>query len=121
MKEIASMASPAPILRYNDVTFDFFNFEEQSWANGYVIVRNGDMVLCIPDQGDDAPYSITGVHHDYWWEGRSSNPERQWETEAVWILLKDVYVGTWVENNLDYVFRFRLTGTPVNLSDGDDD
>jgi len=90
------------------VNFDFFSFQEEPGTLlGYVIIRGGVMVVHV-SEGDDAPYSITGQAHEHWFEGHNDNPDRQWETTAVWSCLNGTYVGVWVENGYRYLFSFQL-------------
>jgi len=96
--------------RYPDVRFEFLIAADNCKAyetRGTVIVREGEMVLEV-EWPDARPYLIRGKAKLDFFHGRHEGLPDDDRVEAKWIRLDDIYIGTWVEEGKDYLFRFRL-------------
>lgn len=67
------------------------------------------MVLEIP--GGDGPYLIVGKASEHWFGGMNSDLKGWKEVDAKWTRLDGTFVGTWIEDNCQFLFSFKL-GNP---------
>ena len=91
----------------NDVLFEFFGADGLEQARGKVIWRDGEMALEVDCPGD-RPYSIRGIPHRDFLRGRHQDQPNDVAVEAKWVCLDDLYIGIWIEDRREYLFRFRL-------------
>jgi hypothetical protein len=88
--------------------FEFFHAVDPSEVlQGFVLFREGEMILDIPVP-DDTPYDIRGKAKGEYFEGRHKERPGDYPAQAKWILLDDTYVGIWIEDRNEYLFKFRL-------------
>ena len=94
--------------RHDNVRFEFLGGDDALVAlRGTVIVRDDEMVLEVECR-DDRPYSIRGTPRRGFFIGRHEGLPGDVAVEAKWTRLDDIFIGTWVEGGMDYVFKFRL-------------
>lgn len=94
--------------RYDNVLFDFLSAgDEPSALRGTVIVREQEMFLEV-EYPDDRPYSIRGKAQQGFWAGVHEGLSDDASVQAKWTRLDDIFIGTWLEDGIDYVFTFRL-------------
>jgi hypothetical protein len=101
------------VQRYSDVQFEFFGADGLESQRGVVIIRDGEMALEI-ECPDDRPYSIVGAVRNGFFVGQHRDLPDDVPVEAKWIRLDDIYIGTWVEDGQDYLFKFRLPADPTS-------
>lgn len=90
--------------RHDNVTFRFAGTEEDTYLTGTVLFRDGEMVLDI--LGGDGPYLIIGKACKHWFEGTNSSKKGRNEVTAKWAKVGEGYVGTWIEHDNEFLFRF---------------
>ena len=95
---------------YPEVEFLFWSAKEPlDSSSGSVAVRSTEMVLDVPLPGD-RPYVIRGVRKEgYYYEGSHQGLPDDVPVLAKWTRLDDIWIGTWLEDNIEYVFQFQLT------------
>ncbi len=94
--------------RYDNVLFEFLSAgHEADESRGTVIVREHEMVLEV-ECADDRPYLIVGRTAPGFWAGRHEGLSEDVSVAAKWTRFDDVFIGTWVEGGIDWVFKFRL-------------
>ena len=54
------------------------------------------------------PWDIRGKANGTFFEGQHKQRPGDVPARAKWILLEDTYVGIWIEEGDEYMFRFRL-------------
>ena len=91
---------------FKDVEFEFLSGTEHLSLRGTVIVRDHEMVLDIYCP-DFTPYLIHGKSTGVFYSGRHEGVQDV-RVDAKWTCLDDIYIGTWVEYGMDFVFKFRL-------------
>ena len=103
--------------RYENVSFEFVSAgEKPSLSHGTVLVRDDAMVLEVELDGD-RPYVIEGRPERHYFRGRHVGLTDDTPTEAKWTEVGGEYLGLWVEDGNDYLFRFRLPlGSPTDLA-----
>src|SRR5262249_33462889 len=109
-KKEAILVDRRPLMptRHDRVVFEFFHATEQPEVlYGEVLIRNGEMILEVelPEEG---PYHIRGERLDTFFQGRHEGQPGDVPVRAKWILLDDMYVGIWVEDGKEYMFKFCL-------------
>lgn len=73
-----------------------------------VILREGEMVIDIPKSAKTKRFLVVGKRmDDYWTGGNEAQSETGIRVTATWSFLRDRFVGTWVEDDIDYLFTFR--------------
>lgn len=94
--------------RHDNVQFEFLSAGDEPVASrGTVIVRQDEMVLEVEDP-DERPYLIKGKRRQGFWAGRHEGLPGDVPVEAKWTRLDDIFIGTWLQKGIDYVFMFRL-------------
>ena len=94
--------------RYSPVTFEIVGEDGRSRKpRGVVIVRDTEMVLEVECPGDQA-YLIRGKDCGGFYDGFNEGLEGDVPVHATWSCQGGTYKGTWVEDNEDYTFSFRL-------------
>ena len=95
-------------MKYDDVQFHFLSSEDHPWVcSGTVIVRDREMALEIP-WDNDAPYTVVGKESRGFFLGKHEGQPGDVPVSAKWIRLDDSYIGTWLEQRVEYLFRFHL-------------
>lgn len=95
--------------RHANVEFEFLSAgDKPAILLGTAIVRGDQMVLDVEVEGD-RPYSIAGERRDSYYEGVHKGLPGDIPVHAKWTQLDDIWVGTWLEDGIDYLFTFRLT------------
>ncbi len=92
---------------YQGVHFDFVNIDEAQEATGSVAVSADGMVLDIPIPGK-SPYVVVGKAQDAVFRGIHLGPPGDVSVQAVWTRLGGIWVGRWIEEGTEYLFRFSL-------------
>ena len=88
--------------------FEFFHPADRSVVlQGFVHFRGHEMLLEV-EEPDSTPWDIRGKANGPFYEGAHRQLPGDESASAKWILLDDVYVGTWRESRADYMFKFRL-------------
>lgn len=97
--------------RYDDILFDFISHAEECSGVllGSVLFRENEMVLDIQDEKALAPYLIIGKYENNYYQGRNSDQKMGRSVEAAWAKIDKTYVGTWVEDGIDYLFSFKIS------------
>ena len=94
--------------RYTDVQFEVVSLGGVPWSyRGTVIVRDGEMLLEV-EVPDERPYVIRGKASGDFFQGRHEGLPDDPPVQAKWIRLDDIYIGTWLEEGIDYLFKFSL-------------
>jgi hypothetical protein len=94
--------------RYDNVLFEFLSGADKPIASrGMVIIRESEMVLEIECPGD-RPYLIKGKQKQDYYSGEHEGSPDDVSVEAKWTRLDDIFIGTWIEEGIDYLFKFRL-------------
>jgi hypothetical protein len=94
--------------KYANVEFEFLSpVEKAEVLHGDVIVRDGEMLLDIPCP-DDTPYDIHGKATGSFFRGQHHGQPDDLPVRAKWILLDDTYVGIWIEDGYEFLFKFKL-------------
>jgi hypothetical protein len=94
--------------KYVDVVFEFFHAAYQPEVHyGTVLLRDREMVLEVELPGS-TPYHIQGALKGSYFQGREAARPGVSPVFAKWILLDDTYVGLWVEEGQDFMFKFEL-------------
>jgi hypothetical protein len=96
--------------RYPNVSIQFLTPDEDALnVKAAVLLRQGEMVIDIPDQPSSGPYLVCGKQVDYFFAGIDSlEHEEKVHVVARWALLGDVYVGIWIEEGVEHLFSFRV-------------
>ncbi len=76
-------------------------------SQGFVLCRQDEMLLDI-EEPDNGRWNIRGKANNGFFEGRHEGPAGDVQARAKWILLDDVYLGTWIEEGQEYFFKIRL-------------
>jgi hypothetical protein len=88
--------------------------EEALNVKAMVRLREGEMVVDIPDQPSSGPYLVFGKKVDHFFAGVDSLAhEEKIHVVARWALLGDVYVGIWIEEGTEHLFSFRVPRSRV--------
>lgn len=103
------------VRRYSDVQFEFFTVDGLESERGAVIIRDGEMMLEVECPGD-RPYSIRGTVTRNFFVGQHQDRPDDVRVEAKWIRFDDIYIGTWIQEGTDYLFKFRLPSDPTEKS-----
>jgi hypothetical protein len=77
--------------------FRFVSTEDDEEYSGSIIERESEMVLEIPWTGDE-PYTVVGHRSGNWFLAAGSIVAR-------WVSVDDAWIGTWVEDGTEYLFR----------------
>jgi len=93
--------------RYEHIQFEFLCAGDADEANGTVLSRSQEMILEV-DYPGELPYSIRGKMRGDFFSGRHEGEPTALRVTAKWIKLDDIFVGTWVEDGVDWLFTFRL-------------
>lgn len=94
--------------RYRNVRFDFLSADEDPDSpNGTVIVRENTMTVEVELAGD-RPYLIEGRSTEHGFHGRHEGMPGDVPVTATWADIGGEYVGLWIEDGKDYLFRFTL-------------
>ena len=94
--------------RYSNVRFDFLSADEDPESpNGTVIVRGNEMILEVELAGD-RPYVIKGRSTPHGFHGKHDGQTGDVPVTATWADIGGEYVGVWIQEGKDYLFRFRL-------------
>ena len=96
-------------MHYVDVEFEFLSAKKDLTELGIVIQRDDEMVLEVECNGDpEDPYLICGKAERGFFHGRHKGKLPDDVTvEAKWTRLDDIYIGIWIEDGVDYFFKFR--------------
>jgi transcriptional regulator with XRE-family HTH domain len=95
---------------YTNVLFEFLCAGTKPRSlRGIVIIRDREMVLEVQLPGD-RPYLIKGVVGDGFFEGDHEGLVDDIPVHAKWNRLDDLWIGTWHEDGIEYLFTFRLRG-----------
>ena len=94
---------------YDGVSFDFFSQgDDHRSLTGTIIMREDAMVLEIELPGDD-PYTVLGKPSGHYYIGHHVGAPDHTKVDAKWAGVGDrAYVGSWIEDGEDWLFRFRL-------------
>jgi hypothetical protein len=94
--------------RWPKVQFEFVSLAgDVDASSGTVLVRDGEMVLEVECPGD-RPYVIRGKAIDGLYRGIHQGQPGDVPVAAKWIRLDDIYIGTWREAGIEFLFTFRL-------------
>ena len=96
--------------KFNDVEFEFLSLAKDVTvgpSRGAVILRDREMMLEIEYHGE-RPYNIRGNATGNFFSGRHEGIPGHIQVNAKWTRLDDIYIGTWVEEGREFVFKFRL-------------
>lgn len=74
---------------------------------GFVLCREDEMILDI-EEPDNGRWNIRGTARNGFFQGRHEGPADDVQARAKWILLDDLYIGIWIEQGQEYLFRIRL-------------
>jgi hypothetical protein len=74
---------------------------------GFVLCREDEMILDI-EEPNNGRWNIRGKAKNGFFEGRHEGPSDDVQARAKWILLDDMYVGIWIEQGQEYLFKIRL-------------
>lgn len=109
MDAVAPQSTPE-ICTYRDVQFHWLSSEEEAEVRGTVQVRPGEMVIEITDRTRvDGPYTLVGRRRGGAYVASSNIAQHPASPVAAkWAEVDGDYVGLWVEDGTDYMFRFRL-------------
>ena len=95
-------------MRYENVQFQFLSFEDDDCISlGSVVVRGKEMVLDVLCEGN-SPYVVVGKKSRGFFLGEHKGQPGDVPVRAKWIQLDDRYIGTWVEQRIEYLFTFSL-------------
>jgi hypothetical protein len=95
-------------MRYDNVLFEFVSAgNEPEDSRGSVLVDGERMVLEVECEGDD-PYLIQGRSRGGFYSGHHVGQLDDVPVEARWASIGDTFVGQWVEDGDEYLFRFAL-------------
>lgn len=119
----ASQTAP-PVHFQTEVTFFCEDYDETRSAE--VLVRRGEMVLDISSPDPSKRYLVRGKLYSgpligtedlvAYWAGRDELEDAApADIVARWTLLGDVFVGVWIEDGDEYLFRF---GVPPKRGKG---
>jgi hypothetical protein len=93
---------------YANVHFQFVSEEDEPVSSiGTVIIRDDEMVLEVPLPGD-LPYVIVGKLRNGYYEGVHVGQPGDVPVAAKWVRLAHVWIGTWLEQDIEYLFKFEL-------------
>jgi hypothetical protein len=101
-------------MKYTDVIFKFDGDDgASSEERGTATVRDSEMMLEVEwaEWPECQPYLIRGIDGGGFYEGYREGPAGDAIVHAKWKRQGDVYEGTWVEDDYDYRFTFRLPAT----------
>jgi len=88
--------------------FEFFHAVDRSTVlQGFVLFR-GDQMLLEIEEPEDTPWDIRGKSKGAFFEGHHKQRPGDASAYAKWILLEDVYIGLWIEDGQEYLFKFQL-------------
>lgn len=95
--------------RFDDVEFEFLSMEVALTVTGTVAIRPEVMVIDIPSQDMTPAYLVEGHLTGHVYIGRNTlQREEPLRIDARWVDLGDCFVGIWIEEGIDYFFRFNL-------------
>jgi hypothetical protein len=101
-------------MRYENVDFDFLSAAgPPETLRGTVVVRDAEMVLEVECPDEPRPYTIPAKATHNVFHGRHVGLPDDVPVEAKWTQLDDIFIGTWIEHGIDYVFTFRLPDAEV--------
>jgi hypothetical protein len=93
---------------YDNVSFEFLSAgDEPGTLHGTVIIRDNGMVLEVELPGD-RPYVIHGEARDGFFEGVHQGLVGDVPVHAKWTRLDTIWIGTWLEDLIEYLFTFQL-------------
>lgn len=94
---------------FSEVQIDLYADEYDSHVTPTVIRRGNEMVIDVNEYQQSGPYLIIGRQQGHFWAGTdAAEAFSEDEVIARWSLLGDVYVGIWIGDGEEYIFRFRL-------------
>jgi hypothetical protein len=100
-------------MMYRDVEFLVISHEPKVYRySGEVISRPNEMVLDIANP-PHSNYLIKGILNSGFFNGNRIVRQNENPVAAKWILLGDIYIGTWIEEGIDYIFRFKLLSDEI--------
>ena len=94
--------------RYDDVEFEFFSPDVTLTNYGTVVVRDAEMVLEVTDD-DDNLITVVGRLNEHLYRGMELDGPPRGAVRARWTSMGDLFVGVWIQDGEEYVFRFRLS------------
>jgi hypothetical protein len=105
---------PIDAKRYENIRFHFVRSGSSvaSEAVGFVIVREGKMVLNVPN-GSERDYTVVGDSTEKGFRGDRQKPrDAYWAFEdvsATWADVGGRFEGTWIQEGGEYRFSFVLS------------
>jgi hypothetical protein len=97
-------------MRHDNVLFEFLSAgHKPEDSRGSVVIDRDRMVLEVECEGD-RPYLIEGTRRDGFHAGRHAGPPGDSSTEARWASVGDLFVGQWIEDGDEWLFKFVLPG-----------
>ena len=99
--------------RYDNVKFSFLSYvnKENATLLGIVLFRDNEMVIDIQDRQAPVPYLIVGKLNENYFQGINSFQKPSRSIEAKWAKVGNSYVGTWLEEGVEFLFSFNLPKT----------
>lgn len=93
---------------HKNVKINFLGSDEDS--DLYAQVKDGitEMIIDIQDRHAEEPHLIRGELRDYYFEGFNEYPTAKGTVHARWACVGDVYVGLWIENSVETLFKFQI-------------
>lgn len=99
-------------MRYENIQFQFLSAAERpSFPRGTVVIRGAEMVLEVECPDEERPYTIHGKPQRDFFCGQHTGLPGDVPVFAKWTRLDDTFIGTWVEEGIDYLFTFRIPDT----------
>jgi hypothetical protein len=98
--------------RFDDVEFEFLSMDAALTATGTVAIRPDGIVIDIPGQDTTHACLIEGHLTGHVYIGSNTlKQEEPLRIDARWADLGNCFVGIWIEQGIDYFFRFNLPQT----------
>ncbi len=95
-------------MRHDNVLFEFLSAGQvPEDSRGSVVVDGDRMVLEVECEGD-RPYLIEATRRDGFHSGRHVGPPGDSSVEARWASVGDLFVGQWIEDGDEWLFKFTL-------------
>jgi hypothetical protein len=95
---------------HKNVVVKFLSSNDDTDLIADINVRDSEMILDM--KGYD-PYLIRGELRENHFVGHNEHKDAKSAVSAKWTSLGDVFVGQWVEDSLEYLFRFQLQKAPT--------